>query len=316
MNTAGPTASLRTCGVRVPCSTSNLGAGFDCLGLAFNRYLDAAYIPGADVLTVERGGTLSGLDDDARDIFVTAFRAQLQKGGISDPGGTLRVTSQIPVGRGLGSSGSAVVAGVALAMAARNETLDRHAALNAALRVEGHPDNAAPALFGGLVAVMIAEDGSARALPQTLSPELGFVFVAPDIEVSTQRARAALPAQVPHSAAVRTVARVAALLHGLAYADRGAIAAGCNDELHVPYRIPLIPGARAVMQAARTAGAWGVTISGAGSGLIAVCERGREETILLAMEEAFRHAGPRAEGFVAQPDRHGVQPRDAGTLRV
>src|SRR5687767_7670848 len=170
MTTAEPTASLRTCGVRVPCSTSNIGAGFDCLGLAFNRYLDAAYVPGGDTLSVERDGTLSGLDDDARHILVTAFRAQLPKSAISDAGMTLGVTSQIPVGGGLGSSGAAVVAGVALAMAARNETLDRHAALNTALRVEGHPDNAAPALFGGLVAVMIAEDGSARALPQTLSP--------------------------------------------------------------------------------------------------------------------------------------------------
>ena len=310
------TTALRTAGVRVPCSTSNLGAGFDCLGLAFNRYLDAAFVPGADTLDVERGGTLSTLVADEQDLFVTAFRAQLAKSGVTEPAGTLRVTSQIPIGRGLGSSGSAVVAGVALAMAARNETLDRHAALTAALRVEGHPDNAAPALFGGLVAVMTAEDGTPRALLQTLSPDLGFVFVAPDIEVSTQRARAALPANVPHSAAVRTVARVAALLHGLAHADRGAIAAGCNDEMHVPYRLPLIPGARAVMQAARTAGAWGATISGAGSGMIAICERGREEAILMAMEDAFRGAGQAAAGFVAQPDRHGVQPRDAGTLRI
>jgi homoserine kinase len=315
MTNAAPTA-LRTAGVRVPCSTSNLGAGFDCLGLAFNRYLDAAFVPGGDTLEVERGGTLSTLTDDAHDVLVTAFRAQLAKGGVTDPAGTLRVTSQIPIGRGLGSSGSAVVAGVALAMAARNETLDRHAALTAALRVEGHPDNAAPALFGGLVAVMIAEDGTPRALQQELSPELGFAFVAPEIEVSTQRARAALPANVPHSAAVRTVARVAALLHGLAHADRGAIATGCNDELHVPYRLPLIPGARDVMQAARTAGAWGATISGAGSGMIAICERGREDAILVAMENAFLRAGHAAEGFVAQPDRHGVQPRDASTLRI
>src|SRR5687767_14138074 len=173
MTTAEPTASLRTCGVRVPCSTSNIGAGFDCLGLAFNRYLDAAYVPGGDTLTVQRGGTVAVLDDDAKDSFVAAFRAQLSRHGI-DPRGTLTVTSQIPVGRGLGSSGAAVVAGVTLAMAARGDDIDRADALAAALRIEGHPDNAAPSLFGGLVAVMTAEDGTPRALSQTLSTQLGF----------------------------------------------------------------------------------------------------------------------------------------------
>src|SRR5687767_8037963 len=104
MTNAGPTA-LRTAGVRVPCSTSNIGAGFDCLGLAFNRYLDAAFVPGGDALQVERGGTLSTFTDDANDLLVTAFRAQLARGGTTEVAGVLRVTSQIPIGRGLGSSG-------------------------------------------------------------------------------------------------------------------------------------------------------------------------------------------------------------------
>jgi homoserine kinase len=232
------------CGVRVPCSTSNLGAGFDCLGLAFGRYLDAAFQPGDEPLTVRRAGTLASLDVAAsEDLLLTAFRDGFRRRGLAEPAGRITVTSQIPIGRGLGSSAAAVVAGITLAASASGSALDRVQALAIAAGAEGHPDNAAPSLFGGLVAVAYAEHAP-RALRLPLSDALAFVFAAPDATVSTQRARATLPSQVAHSAAVRNTARMAALLHGLAHADREALSAGFNDELHVPYRLPLIPGAR------------------------------------------------------------------------
>jgi homoserine kinase len=309
-----PTHPLRACAVRVPCSTSNLGAGFDCLGLAFDRYLDAGYEPGDEPLRCHRSGTLSALaDDPAADLLAATFRAELRRRGAPDPGGRVMASSAIPVGRGLGSSAAAVVAGIALAAAATGARLDRAAALAVAASVEGHPDNAAPCLYGGLVAVAYAEHVP-RALQLPLSPELAFVYAAPDATVSTQRARAALPAQVPHSAAVRNAARMAALVHGLAGADRDALVAGFNDELHVPYRLPLIPGGRAAITAACDAGAWAVTISGSGSGLLAVCGRGMEGAVLDALRGSFASGGHGGDGFIARPDMHGVQPRDVVTL--
>jgi len=308
--------TLRAGAVRVPCSTSNLGAGFDCIGLAFSTYLDAGYEPGPQPLTIARAGTLHDLDiplDD--DILATAFRRELRRRGIDAPTGRLLVTSAIPVGRGLGSSGAAVVAGIALAHAACGETLDRNAALATAARLEGHPDNSAPSLFGGLVAIAFAEHGMPRAMKLPLSPAITFAFAAPDVEVSTQRARAALPQHVPHSAATRNLGRVAALLHGLANADAASIATGFSDELHVPYRLPLIPGAREAIDAARDAGAWGATISGSGSGLIAACATGTELRVLDAMKRAFTQCGHEATGLVARPDTQGVQPRAPGTLQ-
>jgi homoserine kinase len=308
-----PAPELRACAVRVPCSTSNLGAGFDCLGLAFDRYIDAGFEPGGDTLHVQRAGTLRDLDaNDGDDVFVQAFLAELRRRDAPyRVGGSLFITSSIPVGRGLGSSGAAVVAGIALATEACGATLDPDTALASAVVIEGHPDNAAPALIGGLVAVAYTEHSTPRAMRMALSPELGFAFAAPAAGVATQRARAALPQQVPHSAAARNLGRLAALLYGLANADREAVAAGFNDELHVPYRLPLIPDAAAAMRAAVDAGGWAATISGSGSGIVAVGPAGSEPGMLDAMRTIFRTG----DGFVARPDPHGAQPRDVVTLR-
>ena len=308
--------SLRSCGVRVPCSTSNLGAGFDCIGLAFDLYLDAGYIAGSGDLVVRRAGTLRGLDaDGSDDRLVLAFLAELRRRGVKQPGGTLLATSAIPVARGLGSSAAATVAGIALATAACGDTLDLDAALAAAVRVEGHPDNSAPSLFGGLVAVAAGGHGVPRAMRLPLSSAISFVFAAPAGGVSTNRARTVLPQHVPHSAAARNLGRMAALLHGLATADAESIAIGFSDELHVPYRLPLIPRANAVLETAVDAGAWAATISGSGSGVIAACARDVEAPVCRAMVEAFGGSGAGAEGFVLRADMHGVQPRDVGTLR-
>jgi homoserine kinase len=315
MNSVQP-VQLQACAVRVPCSTSNLGAGFDCLGLAFDRYLDAGYEPQPGPLHVTRAGELGELIiDNAEDVLIAAFRAQLEQRGVRDPGGSIIVRSEIPIGRGLGSSGAAVVAGVALAAAAVGEPLDRAAALAAAVRFEGHPDNAAPALYGGLVAVAFTDHSMPRAMRMQLSPDVMFVFAAPDASVSTQRARAVLPQHVAHSAAVRNTGRMAALLYGLAHADADAIATGFNDELHVPYRLPLIPGAMVAMDSARAAGAWGTTISGSGSGMIAACPRGAEGRVLDAMTAALRRDGHGGGGFVVRPDMTGAQPREVVSLR-
>jgi homoserine kinase len=313
---SAPPPSLRACGVRVPCSTSNIGSGFDCIGLAFDLYLDAGYEPGSADLTVRRAGTLRELDVEVgEDRLVLAFLSELRRRGVQQPGGILLTTSSIPVARGLGSSAAATVAGIALATASCGETLDRDVTLAVAARVEGHADNTAPALFGGLMAVAGSGHGVPYAMRLPLSDEVGFVFVAPPNGISTRRARAVLPQYVPHSAAARNLGRLAALLYGLAHADSSSLAIGFSDELHVPYRLPLIPHASAVLESAREAGAWGATISGSGSGLIAACPHDAAAPVSRAMLEAFGGSNAGAQTFTLRADMHGVQPRDFGTLR-
>ncbi len=283
--------------VRVPCSTSNLGAGFDCIGLALNRHLSVTFEPGGP-LTIDRLGTLAPLQGD--DIVAEILRAR-------SLAGSLILDSNIPVGRGLGSSAAATVAGLAIAAAVANEALDYDVALQEATALEGHPDNAAPALLGGLVAV-VSDGASQRALPMHLCEAIGFVFAAPRAIISTKAARRALPEHVPHPVASRSIARSVALIEGLAEGDPDLLRIGFEDELHVPYRIGMIPGGSEAIEAARKAGAWAATISGSGSGLIAVCPRGAEETVRAAMANVFAEATAEpAIAFVAAPDFAGVQ---------
>jgi homoserine kinase len=276
----------------VPCSTSNLGAGFDCVGLAFDRYLEVEFEPSPEPLRIERAGTLASLDSPVDDdAVVRALRAGLQSHGISYAGGVLRMTSAIPVARGLGSSAAATVAGLMLASATLGEDPNRPLLLASATAIEGHPDNAAPALFGGLVGIAMNEHGQPRAFRLPLSERIGFGYAAPATEVSTTRARKVLPKTVPYNTAVSALSRVAALLHGLATGDAESLRTGFQDELHVPYRLPLIPGAREAMDAAQQAGAIAVTISGSGSGLIAVCETTKVTEVCDAMKVVFDETG-------------------------
>jgi len=307
-----PSARPAHFAARVPASTSNLGSGFDMLGLAVNRYLTATWTPGDEPLSIHYAGTLMGHRGEPRsDLAARALAGALAEAGAAPPGGRLLLDSAIPVERGLGSSAAAVAAGLTLAAAFLGQPLDRRLALERAVELEGHPDNAAPALLGGLVAT--TRDGAGRPLPFSLplAPSLAFAFAAPGSGVSTARARQALPEAVPHGRAVAALGRAAALVHGLATADAALLRAGFQDDLHVPYRLPLISGGQAAMAAAMEAGAWAVTISGSGSGLFAVTTADRAASVATAMEDAFRAAGPGAIGFVLDADHAGVTLVDA-----
>lgn len=294
--------------VRVPCSTSNLGSGYDAIGLALDRYLVADFDPQeTGGLRLIRTGTLErlpgGVDDD---LLAGAFRTTLRRAGISADG-VLTLSSDIPVARGLGSSAAAILAGSGLAQAVQGRPIDEDGAFAAAVRYEGHGDNAAPSLFGGLRAVAHTADGPV-VIGLVLHPDVGFAYAAPAAGVATKEARDILPKSIPHRTAASSIGRVAALIRGLAEANAELIRVGVTDELHVPYRLPMIPGAVSAIAAGVDAGAWAVTISGAGSGLIAMCEPDRASIVAEAMRQVF-DAGtgdPECVGFALRPCAHGL----------
>jgi len=300
---------LRPARVRVPCSTSNLGSGYDTIGLALDRYLDVGFEPAeSGGVQLVREGTLAALaNDDGPDLVQATFEKMLKREGI-EPHGVLHLTSNVPISRGLGSSSTAVLAGFDLARATRGEPRADEEAFEVALKHEGHGDNAAPSLYGGLRAVATTADGTV-VIALRLSEDIGFAYAAPAMQLKTQAARSALPKQVPHKTAAASLGRIASLIRGLAEGNPELIRIGMKDDLHVPYRLPMIPNAPGAMSAAIDAGAWAVTISGAGSGLIALSEPDKAPAIAEAMQLilAAGNDDPECVGFAVRPDHEGLR---------
>jgi homoserine kinase len=263
--------------VRVPASTSNLGAGFDCVGLALDLWLEVNLLEGAGPPAYS--GTLAGLDPK-RDLIAQRLGAATLAGPWR-----LAVHSEIPVGKGLGSSGAAVVAGLALVELARGASLDRERLLAQASEIEGHPDNVGSALFGGL---FLASRHPRRL---DLAPGVAVALAVPERSLDTHSARAHLPPEVPRAVAIAQAARAAALILGLTRGDPELIAHGMDDQIAVPYRKDLIPGFEQAVAGGRAAGAYGVTISGAGSSLLGLCPPAAAAAVAGAMAKALTGAG-------------------------
>ena len=283
--------------VRVPATSSNLGSGFDCIGIAVDRWLVASVTLGGTGISIRRGGTLSAVRVRAdQDLFTRGFRAACAAGGASPTGGgaTIEATSDIPVGCGLGSSAAAIVAGALLADAAFELDLSRARILEIATAIEGHPDNVAPAIHGGAV-LSVHTPAGLVASSLRVSPAIELLIAVPPFPNNTRAARAALPHMLPHSDAVVAANRAAALVQGLATGDGALLGAALDDVLHVPFRRARIPGYDAVVAAAQGAGAFGATLSGAGSAIVAIAPRDRSAAVGSAMIAAWRSVGVEAE---------------------
>jgi homoserine kinase len=287
-----------TARVRVPATSSNLGAGFDCVGIAVDRWLTASVAIDASRsgVVIDRAGTLATLTlRPEQDLLVRGFRAACLAARKPVPGRvTISAESEIPVGRGLGSSAAAIVAGVLLGDAALALGLSRERVTEIAAEIEGHPDNVAPALYGGAI-LSVRTPAGLRTVPLRVAPELVFLIAVPPFPSDTKAARAALPRTLPHSDAVLAASRAAALVEGLATGDGDLLGAALNDVLHVPYRCARIPGYDAVVAAAQAAGAYGATLSGAGSAILAIAPRERAGAAGAALLAAWRGAGVEAE---------------------
>jgi homoserine kinase len=248
----------------------------------------------------ERSGTLALLNTrDSQDAIYIAFRAAAGAKKVHLPE-RLRfsVTSEIPVGRGLGSSAAAFVAGAALANEMLKLGLDSFGIAEVGTALEGHPDNVCPSVFGGAT-LALTHAGKVIVSPLEVHPSLAFVFAVPEFALETRRAREALPNVVPHVTAVQAAAKGAALVRGLATADEAMLAAALDDVLHVPHRRRLVRGFDAVAAAAMEAGAIGATLSGAGSSMLAVARAEKADAVGAAMARAWQLTGVTATAFAS-----------------
>lgn len=274
----------------VPATSANLGPGFDCMGLALpfgSRFRVYPAPEGAGSYHLE--GTEPPIPE-ARNLFRRAAARLAAAVGAPLPTWEVRVASEIPLARGLGSSASAVVGGLAAANHALGAGWSLSELLRLASEIEGHPDNVAPALFGGLCVAVSTDSGPVVApLPVPDPPRL--VVAIPAFALETAKARAALPAVVSLEDAVYNIGRAALLTAALVSGRHTLLADALSDRLHEPYRRGLVPGMPEVVAAAKEAGAYGVTLSGAGPSLLAWCSSECQEAVAARMVSAWQEVG-------------------------
>jgi homoserine kinase len=266
---------------------------------------------------VEVAITVEGMDaakiaTDASNLVVRAADLVFRRIGRRPARLCLHLRNAIPVGSGLGSSSAAILGGMLAANALVNGRLSREELLLLATELEGHPDNIAPALYGGLVLGVMSKraEGQLNVLVRQLPlPPLQVVVVLPDFSFSTTAARALLPQQVAREDAIFNSSRLALLIHALRTADYPTLRLAMQDRLHQPFRLPLIPGSVAALEAAYAAGAAGVALSGAGPALLAFVPPDNKSATAIsqAMALAFSAAGMQSRSWTLGIDTTGCQ---------
>jgi homoserine kinase len=275
--------------VRIPASSANLGPGFDALGLALTLHNEVTAREAPSVSVAVEGEGAGKVPTGEPNVVARAVRAAYEAVGRPFPGCALSCVNRIPLARGLGSSAAAWVGGLLAGNALLGSPLDRAAILTLAARAEGHPDNVAAALYGGLTVSCSGPNGTIGvALP--VPEQLRWVVLIPEITSATAEARAVLPPTVPRLDAVFNVQRVALLLASLQANRADGLRLALEDRLHEPYRLSLFPWMPEVAAAARQAGALGCVLSGAGPSLLAVVATDAD-AVCRAMEAALRRAG-------------------------
>ena len=286
---------------RIPASSANLGPGFDCFGIAWQCYNEIEFIPR------EEGLVISGCEEkycNEDNLAYKAYRAVMAWAGQRESGLEIRFgRTDIPVSRGMGSSAALIVGGVVAANAIHGLELSGSELLAIATSVEGHPDNIAPALFGGFT--VSAMDGIAAVTTHfPISEKLFFTLLIPDFELSTELARSVLPEAVSRQDAIFNISRSALLIKALERGDRQLMRIALEDKLHQPYRTKLINGYDSAEAAAKKLDAMGICISGAGSTLLCIADR---PEFSAEMEKELKESLPGWKVLGVKPDLQGVK---------
>lgn len=275
--------------IRVPATTANMGSGFDTLGMALSLHLDC-WFSTADGLSIAVRGEGEGVVPESADNLVWRAASTFYRDitGTAMPVGHLTIKSRIPLARGLGSSAAAIVAGLMLANTLLPKRLGLDVLLNYAATLEGHPDNVAAALYGGLV--MAWHDRQCVRVQRYPAPDLRCLLLVPGYGVSTEAARQALPDSIPLADAVFNAQRMALWIEAAHRRDWSLLAPAGMDRLHQPYRASLVPGMQPLIDAALHHGAAFAALSGSGPTIISLVPSSRVMDAARAItKEAQQH---------------------------
>ncbi len=268
--------------IRVPASTSNLGSGFDCFGLALKLYLTvrASVVPNSSELcrvTTTGAKENEALPRNAVNLIYRAMSFAARNEGTSLPPVELIVHNEIPLASGLGSSAAAIVAGIRLAGLITGKEISDQAILNYATEFEGHPDNVAASLHGGFIASCIGGDKNVLSAKFDWPRKIRVVVVSPNSQLPTHVARAALQRTVSRVDAVYNLQRAALFVAAIAQQRHDILWEAMHDRLHQPQRESLVPGLSEALALPRMPGLLGVALSGAGPSIVALVENNEEE---------------------------------------
>lgn len=295
--------------IKVPATSANLGPGFDSLGLALDLWNESTVEPADDFSLYVEGEGNGKLAQGRNNMIVRAAHTFAERVGKELHPFIVRCENRIPLGSGMGSSAAATLTGLLAANVLTDAKLSQDEILTLATGLEGHPDNVAPALMGGLVvSTMQGEKVLARKLP--IAP-LHVTVVLPDFHFPTKAARNSLPKQVDIQDAVHNIGRALLVIEAFRTGDLSLLGEAMTDQLHQPYRLKLIPGAALAMDAARAAGAAAVALSGAGPSLIAFSSKDETgipqgDVIGESMKRAFQSAGLNARSFALKVCNDGA----------
>ena len=269
-------------GVRLPASTSNLGAGFDCFGLALKLYLTvhATSMPAASEecrVTTTGAKENEALPRNAINLIYRAMAFAARREGTVLPPIELVVHNEIPLAGGLGSSAAAIVAGIKLAGLVTERELSNEVIQNYATEFEGHPDNVAAALYGGFSSSCTCNDGTVVSTRFDWPSQIRIVVVSPHAQLATHVARAALPGTISRVDAVHNLQRTALFTSALAQQRYDLLWEAMRDRLHQPQRESLVPGLAEALALPRMPGLLGIALSGAGPGIVALVDDNEKE---------------------------------------
>lgn len=252
--------------IKVPATSANLGVGFDCLGLALNMYSYFTFSKSNEIIITGCEPRFQNEDN----LVYTSFQKALKALGFEQMPVEIDIQSDIPVSRGLGSSATCVVGGVLGAFALTQTPIDKELVLKICTEIEGHPDNVAPAIYGGLVASYTDEQANVHFVSYPIDERYNFLACVPDFETSTQDARAVLPEVIPFEKAVSNLSKLSIVLKGFEMYDSDLLSVAMADDLHEPYRKQLIHGYEKVQDICDNDHSVCFYISGSGSTLMNV----------------------------------------------
>ncbi|MBL76007.1 MAG: homoserine kinase [Chloroflexi bacterium] len=294
--------------VTVPATTANLGPGFDCLGIALSLWNTIKVGFSLSPKIIIHGEGEKFLPTDSNNLMYKAAEKILNEAGIKGQSLSLEAWLEIPLSRGLGSSSAAIAGSIYAVNALLNYPLSPHRLLQIATEIEGHPDNVAPALMGGM-SIVVSEQGQVHAVPVQLPSNLQCVAYIPDTPMSTSDARSVLEPNVSRSDAVFNIGRTALLVAALSQGNFEYLKVATQDRLHQPQRQKIFRQMKVIFDHAIAAGANGAFLSGAGSTIIAFTtkEEHRAFTIGYEMADAADKSGLTGTFKVLTPAAHGVK---------